>query len=116
MTVAPLSDVDLRAAASVFKALGHPERIRIAALLADGSSTTQHALLEELPWAQSTVARHVGLLRERGILAATRCGNEVHLRLTNDLVPRMLALLQALGAPAASSRVAAPFGYAETVS
>lgn len=88
------ADVQLAAAAAVFKALGHPERIRIAARLADGSTTTQHELLEHLPWAQSTVARHVSVLRDRGILEATRHGNEVYLRLADDLVPRLLELVR----------------------
>jgi len=35
----------------------------------------------------------VAVLRERGIVVATRHGNEVHLRLDDDLVPRLLDLI-----------------------
>jgi ArsR family transcriptional regulator len=87
------SEMDLRHAAGLFKVLGHPERIRIAARLADRAPLTQHQLLEELPWAQSTVARHIGLMRARGVIACTRRGNEIELRLVDDLVPQLLALL-----------------------
>lgn len=89
----PLSELDISRAASVFKVLGHPERVRIAFRLAQGFELTQHELLRDLPWAQSTIARHVGLMRERGLIAATRHGNEVHLRLADDLVPQLLALI-----------------------
>lgn len=83
----------MRRTAAIFKALGHPERVRIVARLADGVPLTQHELLADLPWAQSTLARHVAVLRERGIVRATRHGNEVQLRLTDDLVPRLLDVI-----------------------
>lgn len=89
----PPSEMELRRAAGLFKVLGHPERIRIATRLADGVPRTQHALLEELPWAQSTLARHLGLMRQRGLITATRHGNEIHLRLADELVPQLLQLI-----------------------
>jgi len=104
----PLSELDIARAASVFKVLGHPERVRIAFRLAQGIELTQHELLQDLPWAQSTIARHVGLMRARGLLAATRHGNEVHLRLADDLVPQLLALIRHHlpgAAPLAGARV-----------
>jgi DNA-binding transcriptional ArsR family regulator len=87
------SETDLRHAAAIFKVLGHPERIRIAARLAESGPLTQHELLQELPRAQSTLARHVGLMREQGLILATRHGNEVHLRLADELVPHLLDLI-----------------------
>jgi DNA-binding transcriptional ArsR family regulator len=87
------SEMELRRAAGLFKVLGHPERIRIATRLADGRPHTQHDLLDEFPWAQSTLARHLGLMRTRGLITATRHGNEVHLRLADDLVPQLLELI-----------------------
>ena len=87
------TELDIRRAAGLFKVLGHPERIRIAFRLAAHPSLTQHELLEDLPWAQSTLARHVGLMRERGLIEATRHGNEVYLKLADDLVPQLLELV-----------------------
>jgi len=99
------TEIDLRRAAGIFKVLSHPERIRIAARLADRAPLTQHQLLQELPWAQSTVARHIGLMRERGVIACTRRGNEVELRLAGDLVPRLLALVRTHPTPAGAARM-----------
>jgi len=87
------AEMGIRHAAGIFKALGHPERLRIVARLAEGAPRTQHELLAELPWAQSTLARHVAVLRERGIVKATRHGNEVQLRLVDDLAPRLLDVI-----------------------
>ena len=79
---------ELEAAARIFKALAHPDRLRLTCLLAGDGFTTQKALVDELGWPQSTVARHVGLLRERGLVAGTRIGPEV--RLEANSLPRLL--------------------------
>jgi DNA-binding transcriptional ArsR family regulator len=85
------SPQEARRLAGIFKVLSHPDRVRIACLLTDGRSATQRELLEELHWPQSTLARHVSTLRERGLLRATRRGNDVYLELASDLPARLLA-------------------------
>lgn len=85
------SPQEARRLAGIFKVLSHPDRVRIACLLADGRSLTQRELLDELHWPQSTLARHLATLRERGLVRATRRGNEVHLELASDLPSRLLA-------------------------
>jgi ArsR family transcriptional regulator len=82
---------DLRRAAKVFAALAHPARIELACLLARSRSTTQKELLEKLRWPQSTMARHIGALRERGLVRSTREGNQVFLALDGTVTPRLLA-------------------------
>ena len=47
-------------------------------------------LLEELHWPQSTMARHLGALRERGLIKGTRHGNQVVLELDGTVTPRLL--------------------------
>lgn len=80
---------ELARAAQVFKALSHPDRLLLACLLAERTrATTQHELVEELGWPQSTVARHVGTLRDQGLLTGTREGAEVLLETT--ALPRSL--------------------------
>jgi DNA-binding transcriptional ArsR family regulator len=79
---------ELRAAAQVFKALSHPDRLRLTCLLAERAEATQHELVEELGWPQSTVARHLGTLRERGLVKGHRHGSEVLLEAT--AMPRHL--------------------------
>lgn len=79
---------ELVQAAGVFKALSHPDRLRLACLLATRERATQKELVEELGWPQSTLARHVGALRERGLVVGTREGVEVPLEATP--LPRLL--------------------------
>lgn len=82
------SAAEIRAAAKVFKVLSHPGRLRLKCLLAERSGTTQKELVEELSWPQSTVARHLGALRERGLVVGRRHGAEVLLEATE--MPRLL--------------------------
>jgi DNA-binding transcriptional ArsR family regulator len=82
---------DLRRAAGIFRALAHPHRVLLACCLANGRSATQAELLEQLGWPQSSLARHVGVLRERGLLRATRHGNHVLLELDDTVTPQLLA-------------------------
>jgi ArsR family transcriptional regulator len=84
------SPQEARRLAGIFKVLSHPDRVRITCLLAHGRAATQRELLEELHWPQSTLARHVATLRERGLVRATRRGTEVYLELASDLPSRLL--------------------------
>ena len=82
---------DLFRAALIFKALAHPARIRLACCLANGRTATQKELLEELGWPQSSMARHLGVLRANGLVCGTRSGNQVHLKLDGTVTPHLLA-------------------------
>lgn len=82
------SPAEIKQAARVFKALSHPDRLRLTCLLAERDSATQKELVEELGWPQSTVARHLGTLRERGLIVGRRQGAEVQLEATP--LPRLL--------------------------
>ena len=82
-------------AARVFRALGEPIRLRLVALLAHGELCVCH-LTAALELPQSTISRHLGLLRAAGIVDARRQGSWIHYRLArpDDGVAR--AVLRAL--------------------
>lgn len=84
---------DLHRAARIFKGLSHPNRIKLACSLANGRSATQKELIQELDWPQSTMARHLGALRERGLVKGTRRGNQVFLELDGTVTPRLLEVV-----------------------
>jgi ArsR family transcriptional regulator, arsenate/arsenite/antimonite-responsive transcriptional repressor len=91
--VAPsLTDGDAARAADVFKALGHPARVRIVHLLARAPEGEVCAcdLIEPTGLAQPTVSHHLKVLREAGLIIGTRRGTWVHYR----LVPAALDALR----------------------
>lgn len=79
-------DADL---AAVYKAAGEPIRLRLLAMLAHGELCVCH-LHGALDAPQSTVSRHLGVLRHAGLVRARREGSWVHYRLT-EVAERWLA-------------------------
>lgn len=62
-----LTDAEERAA-SVFRALGNPARVRIVTELARRNACVTGDFVDALPLAQSTVSQHLKVLREAGII------------------------------------------------
>ena len=81
---------DVKYAAAVFKALGHPERLRIVCALAEDGTCTQTQLVEKLRRPQSTLARHLAPLRALGLVRGERDGVEVPLMLSSALTNELL--------------------------
>ena len=81
----PVDPGDVRRAATLFKVLSHPDRLRLACRMGDGVETTQKELLEEFDWPQSTMARHLAALRQAGLVEAERDGAEVLLRMATPV-------------------------------
>ncbi|UQX09880.1 ArsR/SmtB family transcription factor [Candidatus Mycobacterium methanotrophicum] len=65
-----------QARADFFRMLGHPARIRVLELLANGPRSVRDmlAVIEVEP---STLSQQLGVLRRSGILTATRTGSTV---------------------------------------
>ena len=55
-------------AATIFRALGNPARIRIVTELARRNACLAGDLVDVLPLAQSTVSQHLKVLKEAGII------------------------------------------------
>ena len=70
----------LAARAEVFKALGHPTRLAIVDMLADGERCVCE-INEHIDADMSTVSRHLAVLRNVGILSSEKRGNQVFYRL-----------------------------------
>lgn len=102
---------DLHRAARIFKGLSHPARLELACRLATEPKMTQKQLLEELHWPQSTMARHLGALRERGLVKGTRNGNLVYLELDGTVTPRLLETVCEWVHPETGDHFAAPLPH-----
>lgn len=67
--------------AQVFKALGDPVRLRLFHLLSLKNELCVCHLTEALNLPQSTVSRHLGVLRHAGLVKTRREGKWMHYRL-----------------------------------
>jgi ArsR family transcriptional regulator len=66
-TLEILTEAEERAA-TVFRALGNPARVRIVTELARRNACVTGDFVQALPLAQSTVSQHIKVLREAGIV------------------------------------------------
>lgn len=79
--------------AQICQALADPTRILILYHLADGPQTVG-ALAEALGISQPTVSRHLKVLREQGMVMATRHGAAIECRLLDDRPIQALDVLR----------------------
>jgi ArsR family transcriptional regulator len=81
---------DVRRAAKIFKALAHPQRLRIVCTLTEQNVTTEKALVDEFGLPQSTVNRHLSVLKECGVVGATRDGTRVLVELAGPTASQLM--------------------------
>jgi DNA-binding transcriptional ArsR family regulator len=75
--------------AGLFKALGHPLRLRILELLRHGEMSVRD-LLRELEVEPSTASQQLGILRAQGVVESRRDGPTVVYRVTDPLIGDLL--------------------------
>ena len=78
--------------ATLSKALGHPARVQILRLLARKNACVCGDIVDELPFAQSTVSQHLKVLKEAGLIRGDIDGP----RTCYCLEPRTIRRLKAL--------------------
>ena len=79
-----LSSDQLETAANMLKAIAHPMRIAILNYLEDGRKLTVTEIHELLQIEQSTTSHHLGILKDKGVLASKRDGKNTYYFLKHD--------------------------------
>jgi DNA-binding transcriptional ArsR family regulator len=79
----------------VCPALGDPKRLLILYALEDGPLCVNE-LTEALQLSQPTVSRHLGVLRERGLVNSERRGTAVYYSLADQRLIQAVDLLRAV--------------------
>ena len=78
------------------RALGHPARVRILRLLVRRNACICGDIVEELPLAQSTVSRHLKVIKEAGLIRGDIDGPRVCYRVEPRALRRLKALVGSL--------------------
>lgn len=78
----------------MLKALGHPLRLRIAAIL-DQEPTNVGTMAERLGAPQAIVSQQLRILRMGGLVAVTRTGGQAVYRLIRPEVGKLLRCMEA---------------------
>jgi len=77
-----------------FKALGDPVRLRLFHLLSMRDELCVCHLTEALRLPQSTVSRHLSVLRNAGLVETRRDGKWMHYRLADGLARTLAAIVK----------------------
>ncbi len=91
---------------SVFKALGHPARREIVAMLQKGPLTSGE-IAAEFDMAWPSVTAHLAALKDAGLVESERDGNVMRYRLNISAAEEALGFLLGLMQPAKTARPAA---------
>ena len=84
-----------RLKAELFRALGHPARIRLLEVLGTGERTVGE-LQEVLELDSSGVSQHLTVLRRQGLLESRKVGTTVRCRIKDPRALRLLAIAREL--------------------
>lgn len=79
-----LSPESLEKAAGMLKAIAHPVRISIVGCLEDGKKRTVTEIQMQLGIEQSAASHHLGILRDKGVLASKREGKNTFYYLKHE--------------------------------
>ena len=79
--------------AAVAKALGHPQRLEILEMLAQGERSVD-ALASRLELPIANVSQHLRLMRQAGLLTSRRSGKHIHYSLSDPSVLALTGTLQ----------------------
>lgn len=74
MGVNEISPELLEKAAGMLKAIAHPVRISIVGCLEDGTKKSVTEIHKQLGIEQATASHHLGILKDKGVLASKREG------------------------------------------
>lgn len=90
-TARPLYEIK----AGLFKALGHPSRVRILELLAERDMSVAE-LMPEVGIEASNLSQQLAVLRRAGLVTGVRSGSRVLYRLADHQVAELLAVARVL--------------------
>lgn len=87
------SDDDIELAARSLKAMSHSIRLKILCALGEGELSVQD-LVDKVGTSQSNVSQHLGILREKDILATRKHANRVYYRVNDKRTLQLIGMMR----------------------
>ena len=82
---------------AVFAALADPTRRAVLSLVGQRGPLSATELAEELPVTRQAVVKHLGLLRDAGLVGATKVGRDVRYELRSGALDSATSWINAVG-------------------
>jgi DNA-binding transcriptional ArsR family regulator len=84
---------NLERAADMLKAMAHPVRIMIIDCLEDGKEHTVTEIHRKLGIEQSVTSHHLGIMKDKGVLASRRIGKNTYYFLKHENIKTLLTCI-----------------------
>lgn len=86
-------DDDIVQAAYCLKAMSHPLRLKILCTLGSNRVSVQE-IVEHVGTTQSNISQHLGILRDKGILACKKDANRVYYYVDDERTLQLIKLMK----------------------
>jgi len=93
MNFSELNPDQIEKAANMMKAISHPMRLAILSHLSDGNRLTVTEIHERLNIEQSTASHHLGILKDKGVLASQREGKNTRYYLKKENLSKLVSCI-----------------------
>lgn len=96
-------EAQIESLAKTLKAIAHPSRVAIIAMLANGKRMTVTEIYSHLNADQSSVSHHLSILRDRNVLDTNRQGKFIYYSLRSNI---FISLLECLSSNSTQEKAA----------
>jgi len=90
MVIQNLNSEQLEIASNMLKAIAHPKRLSILKFLDGGKQLNVTEIHKLLGLEQSTTSHHLGILKDKGVLASRRVGKNTYYFLKHDNLTKIV--------------------------
>lgn len=86
-------DDDIERASRSMKAMAHPLRLKILCTLGEEELSVQDIVIK-VGTTQSNISQHLGILKDKGILASRKDANRVYYRVSDARTLRLISMMR----------------------
>lgn len=88
-----MDEKSINQTAELLKVIAHPARLKILMLLASQGPRNVSGIQDQLLLEQSLLSHHLIKLKDKGVLICRRRGKEMHYKVNNTLLKKLIDLL-----------------------
>ena len=88
-----VSQDDIDRASRSIKAMSHPLRLKILCILGDSEFSGQD-IVDTVGTSQSNISQHLGILKDKGVLATRKEANKVFYRVSDERTLKLLEMMR----------------------
>jgi len=88
-----VSQDDIDRASRSIKAMSHPLRLKILCILGDSEFSVQD-IVDIVGTSQSNISQHLGILKDKGVLATRKEANKVFYRVSDERTLKLLEMMR----------------------